>query len=110
LSLDKAQKYSASTYNDSMSTTVVAAGDCSESLLSSCVPLQSPLPNILSSHLLWLIGFSNPPYLRRMCASTPVILKCMHCLEEIKAVHVMYQTGHQEYGAEKICEIAEMTP
>jgi hypothetical protein len=37
------------TYYDSMSSTVVAAGDCSETLLSSCVPLQSQLPDIFSS-------------------------------------------------------------
>ncbi len=88
-------------YNDSMSATVVAACDCSESLLSSCVPLQSPL----SKH-----AFIIPPIISNLLRPSIQLLCASDCSKDSSndcTIVTIYTTYRKQWSP---CELPKGIP
>jgi hypothetical protein len=88
-------------YNDSMSATVVAACDCSESLLSGCVPLQSPL----SKH-----AFIIPPIISNLLRPSIQLLCASDCSKDSSSdctIVTIYTTYRKQWSP---CELPKGIP
>jgi hypothetical protein len=88
-------------YNDSMSTTVVAASDCSESLLSGCVPLQLPL----SKHV-----FIIPPIISNLLRPSIQLVCASDCSKDSSSdctIVTIYTTYRKQWSP---CELLKGIP
>ncbi len=88
-------------YNDSMSATVVAACDCSESLLSGCVPLQLPL----SKHV-----FIIPPIISNLLRPSIQLLCASDCSKDSSSdctIVTIYTTYRKQWSP---CELLKGIP